>query len=235
MFVFEFDLCYVNGGWWNMLRPRCSYGPFRIVGTHIRGKRVRNIDDGVRAVFGVFDLVNGVRLSTGFACSRRRAVSWKSTTANWCPEWVSTELPTSIISSNHPFFFAFFQSKYKSLLISERTTVDELIAILLNCYSSKETVERFSLYEVCTPFVPGFRVGGHELVFLGFQVSQAEEYQRKLHHDDMPLNVQCRWPPGSDYIFLLKRNPNYKPKKVSDDFQQSVCVWCVEFRVGGVP
>jgi hypothetical protein len=83
-------------------------------------------------------------------------------------------------------------SKYKSLLISERTTVDELIKILLNCYNSKEKVEQFSLYEV----------------------SKSEEYQRKLHHDDMPLNVQYRWPYGRDYIFLLKRNPNHQSKKV---------------------
>ncbi|XP_022180421.1 uncharacterized protein LOC111040722 [Myzus persicae] len=83
-------------------------------------------------------------------------------------------------------------SKYKSLLISERTTVDELIRILLNCYNSKEQVEQFSLYEL----------------------SKSEEYQRKLHHDDVPLNVQCCWPPNSDYIFIIKRNPNYKSKQV---------------------
>lgn len=50
----------------------------------------------------------------------------------------------------------------------------------------------------------------------------------------MPLNVQCRWPPGTDYIFLLKRNPNYKPKKVSDDFRQTPCVCvCVIHGVSG--
>lgn len=39
-------------------------------------------------------------------------------------------------------------SQYKCLLISERTTADELLAILLHCYNSTEGVERFSLYEV---------------------------------------------------------------------------------------
>lgn len=39
-------------------------------------------------------------------------------------------------------------SKYKCLLTSERTTADELLAILLHCYDSTEGVERFSLYEV---------------------------------------------------------------------------------------
>lgn len=40
-------------------------------------------------------------------------------------------------------------SQYKCLLTSERTTADELLAILLHCYDSTEGVERFSLYEVC--------------------------------------------------------------------------------------
>lgn len=51
-----------------------------------------------------------------------------------------------------------------------------------------------------------------------FQVSESEEYQRKLHHDDMPLNVQYCWPYRSDFIFLLKRNPNYQSKKVGFQF-----------------
>lgn len=39
-------------------------------------------------------------------------------------------------------------SQYKCILTSERTTADELLAILLHCYDSTEGVERFSLYEV---------------------------------------------------------------------------------------
>ncbi|XP_050529186.1 uncharacterized protein LOC126898831 [Daktulosphaira vitifoliae] len=88
-------------------------------------------------------------------------------------------------------------SKYKSLLISDRTTIDELIRILLNCCSSKEQVEQFSLYEV----------------------SKSEEYQRKLHHDDLPLKVQCCWPFDSDYYFLLKRNLNYKSKQAQKSWK----------------
>ncbi|CAG2056430.1 unnamed protein product [Timema podura] len=65
----------------------------------------------------------------------------------------------------------FNMSQYKSLLISDRTTVDELIQILLSCYNSKEQVEQFSLYEVC----------------------KSQEYQRKLHPDDCPLQVQQCW------------------------------------------
>ncbi|XP_012229557.1 uncharacterized protein rau [Linepithema humile] len=77
-------------------------------------------------------------------------------------------------------------SKYKSLLVSEQTTVDELIQMLLSCYSSKEPVEQFSLYEVC----------------------EGEEYQRKLHPDDSPLKVTQRWT-SVDRHLRIRRNPDY--------------------------
>ncbi|XP_078032924.1 RA domain-containing protein rau [Augochlora pura] len=81
-------------------------------------------------------------------------------------------------------------SKYKSLLISEQTTVDELIQMLLSCYSSKERVEQFSLYEVC----------------------EGEEYQRKLHPDDSPLKVTQRWT-SVDRHLRIRRNPDYNPHR----------------------
>ncbi|XP_030761134.1 uncharacterized protein LOC115886185 [Sitophilus oryzae] len=80
-------------------------------------------------------------------------------------------------------------SQYKSLLISARTTVDELIALLLNCYNSKEPVEQFSLYEV----------------------NPEREQQRKLHPDDRPLQVQQSWLPSHECHFLIRRNPDYLP------------------------
>ncbi|XP_022919094.2 uncharacterized protein [Onthophagus taurus] len=80
-------------------------------------------------------------------------------------------------------------SQYKSLLISARTTADELIALLLSCSNSKERVEQFSLYEVCT----------------------SKEQQRKLHPDDRPLVVQQTWLPSNQCHFLIRRNPDYLP------------------------
>ncbi|KAK9879517.1 hypothetical protein WA026_006586 [Henosepilachna vigintioctopunctata] len=80
-------------------------------------------------------------------------------------------------------------SLYKSLLVSARTSVDELIALLLNCYNSKERVEQFSLYEV----------------------NPDKEQQRKLHPDDRPLQVQQMWIPAHKCHFLLRRNPEYLP------------------------
>ncbi|RZF35951.1 hypothetical protein LSTR_LSTR008521 [Laodelphax striatellus] len=84
-------------------------------------------------------------------------------------------------------------SQYKSLQISNRTTVDELIQILLNCYNSKERVEQFSLYEVC----------------------ESQEYQRKLHPDDSPLQVQQCWSPTQKFHFLIRRNRDYRPPRLT--------------------
>lgn len=39
-------------------------------------------------------------------------------------------------------------SQYKSLLISEETSADELLGLLLSCYNLLEPVEYYSLYEV---------------------------------------------------------------------------------------
>ena len=82
------------------------------------------------------------------------------------------------------------QSQYKSLLISERTTVDEVLQLLLNCYNSKERVEQFSLYEVC----------------------RSQEYQRKLHPDDCHLHVQHCWTSPNEFHFLIRRNLDFRPR-----------------------
>lgn len=39
-------------------------------------------------------------------------------------------------------------SQYKSLVIAEETTSDELLGLLLSTYNSIEPIEQFSLYEV---------------------------------------------------------------------------------------
>ncbi|KAH8269381.1 hypothetical protein KR018_010756 [Drosophila ironensis] len=83
-------------------------------------------------------------------------------------------------------------SQYKSLVISEETTSDELLQLLLGCYSSPEPVECFSLYEVC----PG------------------QECQRKLHPDDLPLRAQAeRMKRGESCHFLVRRTPNYARRR----------------------
>lgn len=83
-------------------------------------------------------------------------------------------------------------SQYKSLMISEVTSSDELLALLLSCFNLTEPVEQYSLYEVC----PG------------------QEYQRKLHPDDLPLRAQIsRNQKGEECHFLVRKNPNYPRRR----------------------
>lgn len=44
------------------------------------------------------------------------------------------------------------------------------------------------------------------------QVCESQEYQRKLHPDDLPLRVQQAWQGGAYKChFLVRRNPDYCP------------------------
>lgn len=87
-------------------------------------------------------------------------------------------------------------SQYKSLLISEQTTSDELLGLLLSCYSLNEPVEEFSLYEVCPD----------------------QEYQRKLHPDDLPLKAQIlRNQKGENCHFLVRRIRNLARRSLQLD------------------
>jgi hypothetical protein len=87
-------------------------------------------------------------------------------------------------------------SQYKSLLISEQTTSDELLGLLLSCYNSVEPVEQFSLYEVCSE----------------------QEYQRKLHPDDLPLRAQMqRNQKGENCHFLVRRIRNLSRRTLKLD------------------
>lgn len=91
-------------------------------------------------------------------------------------------------------------SQYKSLLISEQTTSDELLGLLLSCYNSSEPVEEFSLYEVCPD----------------------QEYQRKLHPDDLPLRTQIqRNQKGEKCHFLVRRIRNLSRRTLKLDESDS--------------
>jgi len=83
-------------------------------------------------------------------------------------------------------------SLYKSLLVSERTTAEEMIQLLLNCYDSTEKTTNFSLYEVC-----------HSL-----------HYERKLHGDDRPLVLQNDWSAAGDddCSFVLRKRLTLTPR-----------------------
>jgi len=78
------------------------------------------------------------------------------------------------------------ESQYKCLLISEETTVDEVIVILLHCYGLErvERPGRYCLYEQCA----------------------SQRYQRKLHPEDRPLQVASLWPGPTQFSFVLRHS-----------------------------
>ena len=79
------------------------------------------------------------------------------------------------------------ESQYKCLFISEDTTVDEVIMILLHCYGLKkvESLERYAVYEQC----------------------DNQRYHRRLYSEEKPLGVQSLWAGPSQFCFMVKRSP----------------------------
>ncbi|XP_076351511.1 uncharacterized protein LOC143247395 isoform X2 [Tachypleus tridentatus] len=86
-------------------------------------------------------------------------------------------------------------SLYKSLLVSDRTTTGDLIKLLLHCCNSQERPNKFSLFEIST----------------------AQNYERKLHQQDCPLLIQQAWPNQECFAFHLRRN--------SESFQKRKLLW----------
>ncbi|KAK7073738.1 hypothetical protein SK128_011523 [Halocaridina rubra] len=80
-------------------------------------------------------------------------------------------------------------SQYKSLLVSYRTTAEELVQLLLNCYSNKENPNHYAVHEV----------------------NKNPYTDRPLRPDECPLSVQSEWPRASrqNYSFVLRRNVAY--------------------------
>lgn len=78
------------------------------------------------------------------------------------------------------------ESKYKCLLISDQTTVSDVIKILFHCYGleSCEKEAKFCLYEVATNL-----------------------YERRLQSDEQPVQVQSLWPDQNQYRFVLRKAP----------------------------
>jgi len=78
------------------------------------------------------------------------------------------------------------ESQYKSLLISEETTVEEVVRILFHCYGLEQyNVAKFCLYEHC----------------------KTQNYERKLNCDDRPLAVQDSWLDPQQFRLVLRRAP----------------------------
>ena len=78
------------------------------------------------------------------------------------------------------------ESQYKCLLISEETSVEDVIKLLLYCYGLEkiERADRYCMYEQCS----------------------SQRYQRKLAADDKPLAIQGLWPGPTPFSFVLRRS-----------------------------
>ena len=85
------------------------------------------------------------------------------------------------------------ESKYKALLVSENTTVQEVIRMLFHCYgldNGLERVEDFCIFEQC----------------------QSQCYERRLNEKDRPAQVQSLWPSASQFMFVLRRRSSSNAK-----------------------
>jgi hypothetical protein len=80
-------------------------------------------------------------------------------------------------------------SQYKSLLISEETTVEEVVRLLLHCNGLERLfpVSRFCLYEQHCQSRAG--------------------YERRLNYEDRPLAVQDSWLDPDQFRLVLRRTP----------------------------
>merc|ERR1719189_35445 len=78
------------------------------------------------------------------------------------------------------------ESNFKSLLISEETTVEDMVKILLHCYGFERiSLRKYCIYEHCT----------------------TQSYERKLNYEDRPLAVQDSWLDPSQFRLVLRRSP----------------------------
>ena len=76
--------------------------------------------------------------------------------------------------------------QYKSLLINEKTTMEDVVRILFHCYGMESVViTKFSLYEHC----------------------KTQNYKRKLNNEDQPLSVQDSWLDPEQFCLVHLRAP----------------------------
>ncbi|XP_022665024.1 uncharacterized protein LOC111252012 isoform X3 [Varroa destructor] len=74
-------------------------------------------------------------------------------------------------------------SLYKSLLVSEKTTAEQVVQLVLHCYNSLERPSKFALY----------------------LVSHTSSYERMVYPQEVPLKLQQDWPSSQRLAFHLRR------------------------------
>ena len=86
------------------------------------------------------------------------------------------------------------ESRYKCLLVAERTTAREVAALVLRCYAtSSASLSPFDPEQAAEEFCLVERCGN-------------SGYERRLHPADRPAEVQALWPSGpSNFQFVLRK------------------------------
>lgn len=93
------------------------------------------------------------------------------------------------------------QTPYRSILLSDRTTAEELIQLVLNANHSQESTADFALY----------------------QVSRSRGVERRVGRKDIPLRMQQEWHAQDLLMFRLKR---VSESERADDLPlRSPCSW----------
>ncbi|XP_050691960.1 type-2 histone deacetylase 1-like [Eriocheir sinensis] len=82
-------------------------------------------------------------------------------------------------------------SQYKSLLVSDKTTCEELARLVLLCNNIQDNIKNFSIYEVR-------RNDGRE---------------RKLHQDERPLRLTSRWVSRDHACLVVRHTPSLTPTR----------------------
>ena len=100
------------------------------------------------------------------------------------------------------------ESKYKCLLLSESTTVAEVIRILFHCYgleskrgsgSSEMSPDQYELHEHC------------------------QDFERRMHPDDQPVVVQTLWSNPSQSSFVLHKSKSPDPQTGPAEAEVEIC------------
>eukprot|EP00094_Tigriopus_californicus_P014309 TCALIF_13874-PA protein Name:"Protein of unknown function" AED:0.28 eAED:0.28 QI:0/-1/0/1/-1/1/1/0/258 len=92
------------------------------------------------------------------------------------------------------------ESKYKCLLISETTTVREVVQILFHCYGldangdQKRSSDRYCIFEQ----------------------NPARSFERRLNSDERPILVQSLWPNPSNCMFVLRLTHSSSSSSLSE-------------------
>lgn len=95
------------------------------------------------------------------------------------------------------------QPLYKNLLISDRTTTNETIKLLLNCCDSKESFSQFALYELC-PSRNCKRLSFAFDLSLKLQFPPTFPAERLMNGNELPVAIQTDWPNPDFSMFQLR-------------------------------